>query len=189
MKGQPFFYFSYGAAAVEVALDTLTGETRVLRADLVQDCGTSLNPAIDLGQIEGAFAQGLGWVTMEELWWDPKGRLCTVGPSTYKIPGSRDMPAIFNVKILEDAPARAETIFRSKGIGEPPLMLALAAWTALRDAIGSLRGHTIPVMLELPATPERVLLAVERIKIAQPSSPDSWEPGPERDEAAQLVRV
>ena len=104
MRGHPFFYFSFGAAMAEVAIDTLTGESRVLRADLVQDCGASLNPAIDLGQIEGAFVQGQGWLTCEELWWDKQGRLRTVGPSTYKIPGSRDVPAVFNVKMLDNAP-------------------------------------------------------------------------------------
>lgn len=166
MKGEPFFYFSFGAAAVEVAIDTLTGETRVLRADLVQDCGSSLNPAIDLGQIEGAFAQGLGWLTMEELWWDDAGRLRTAGPSTYKIPGSRDMPPQLNVRMLEDAPAKAATVFRSKGIGEPPLMLAIAIWTALRDAIGSVVDHETPVPLDAPATPERVLMAVQALRAA-----------------------
>ena len=104
--GHPFYYFAYGAAAAEVAIDTLTGETRVLRAELVQDCGASLNPAIDLGQIEGAFVQGMGWLTVEELWWDAEGRLRTHGPSTYKIPGSRDVPPVFNVRMLENAPNR-----------------------------------------------------------------------------------
>ncbi|MDB5369634.1 MAG: xdhB [Roseomonas sp.] len=154
MKGHPFFYFSYGASVAEVLVDRLTGEHRVLRADMVQDCGRSLNPAIDLGQIEGAFVQGMGWLTCEELWWDAAGRLRTLGPSTYKIPGSRDVPPVFNVKLLENAPARAETIFRSKAVGEPPLMLATAVWNALRDATGAAR-------LDLPATPERVLNALQ----------------------------
>jgi xanthine dehydrogenase large subunit len=152
LRGEPFFYFSYGAAVAEVELDLLTGEHRLLRADLVQDCGRSLNPAVDLGQIEGAFVQGLGWLTCEELWWDEEGRLRTLGPSTYKIPGSRDVPPIFNVRLLEGAPARAETVFRSKAVGEPPVMLATAVWNALRDAAGSAR-------LDLPATPERLLMA------------------------------
>lgn len=165
MKGRPFFYFSYGAAVAEVAIDTLTGEYRVLRADLVQDCGHSLNPAIDLGQIEGAFVQGMGWLTTEELWWDAEGRLRTIGPSTYKIPGSRDVPPVFNVKMLEDAPAAVATIFRSKGIGEPPILLATAVWTALKDAIASV-GHGQPVSLDAPATPERVLMALERAATA-----------------------
>lgn len=160
MTGSPFFYFSYGASVAEVAVDTLTGEARVLRADLVQDCGRPLNPAIDLGQIEGAFVQGMGWLTNEELWWDGEGKLRTVGPSTYKIPGSRDVPPIFNARILENAPARAATIFRSKGIGEPPLLLAIAVWSAIRDAIGSLADHRLAVDLDAPATPERILNAV-----------------------------
>jgi xanthine dehydrogenase large subunit len=166
MKGRPFFYFSYGAAVAEVAIDMLTGESRVLRADLVQDCGRSLNPAVDLGQIEGAFTQGMGWLTCEELWWDNEGRLRTAGPSTYKIPGSRDVPPVFNVRLLEDAPAREATIFRSKAIGEPPLMLATAVWTALKDAIGSVAGHKVAVELDAPATPERILMAVERTRRA-----------------------
>jgi len=164
MRGRPFFYFSFGAAMAEVAIDTLTGESRVLRADLVQDCGESLNPAIDLGQIEGAFVQGQGWLTCEELWWDAKGRLRTVGPSTYKIPGSRDVPQVFNVKLLANAPSREATIFRSKAVGEPPLLLATAVWTALKDAIGAVAGHKIAVRLDAPATPERVLAALARLK-------------------------
>ena len=164
MHGRPFFYFSFGAAMVEVAIDTLTGESRVLRADLVQDCGESLNPAIDLGQIEGAFVQGQGWLTCEELWWDAKGRLRTAGPSTYKIPGSRDVPPVFNVKLLDNAPSREATIFRSKAVGEPPLMLATAVWTALKDAIGAVGGGKVAVRLDAPATPERVLAAVEQVR-------------------------
>ncbi len=164
MKGRPFFYFAFGAAAAEVAIDTLTGESRVLRADLVEDCGASLNPAIDLGQIEGAFVQGQGWFTCEELWWDKKGRLRTVGPSTYKIPGSRDVPPIFNVKMLDNAPSKEATIFRSKAVGEPPLMLATAVWTALKDAIGSVNDHKTAVRLDAPATPERILAAIATLK-------------------------
>jgi xanthine dehydrogenase large subunit len=164
MRGRPFFYFSYGAAAAEVAIDTLTGESRVLRADLIQDCGASLNPAIDLGQIEGAFVQGQGWFTCEELWWDAKGRLRTAGPSTYKIPGSRDAPPIFNVHLLDNAPSKEATIFRSKAVGEPPLMLATAVWTALKDAIASTGDGKTPVWLDAPATPERILIAVAKLK-------------------------
>lgn len=164
MKGRPFFYYSFGAAAAEVAIDTLTGESRVLRADLVQDCGQSLNPAIDLGQIEGAFVQGQGWFTCEELWWDPKGHLRTVGPSTYKIPGSRDAPAIFNVRMLDNAPSKEATIFRSKAVGEPPLMLATAVWNALKDAIATTAGRRTAVRLDAPATPERILTAIARLK-------------------------
>jgi xanthine dehydrogenase large subunit len=151
MRGEPFFYFTYGAAVAEVLLDTLTGEHRCLAAHLVQDCGRSLNPAIDLGQIEGAFVQGMGWLTSEELWWDAEGRQRTLGPSTYKIPGSRDVPPVLKVRLLEGAPARANTIFRSKAVGEPPLLLATAVVNALKDAAGL-------ISLDLPATPERLLL-------------------------------
>ncbi|WP_428668848.1 xanthine dehydrogenase molybdopterin binding subunit [Reyranella sp.] len=168
MKGRPFFYFAFGAAAVEVAIDALSGESRVLRADLVQDCGTSLNPAIDLGQIEGAFVQGQGWLTCEELWWDKQGRLKTAGPSTYKIPGSRDAPAIFNVKMLDNAPSKEATIFRSKAVGEPPLMLATAVWTALKDAIAATGDGKTPVRLDAPATPERILAAIETVQTRLP---------------------
>ena len=168
MRGRPFFYYSFGAAAAEVAIDTLTGESRVLRADLVQDCGASLNPAIDLGQIEGAFVQGQGWFTCEELWWDKQGRLRTVGPSTYKIPGSRDVPAIFNVRMLDNAAAAEATIFRSKAVGEPPLMLATAVWNGLKDAIAATipeeSDGKIAVRLDAPATPERVLAAIAKLR-------------------------
>jgi xanthine dehydrogenase large subunit len=153
MRGEPFFYFSYGAAVAEVALDTLTGEHRVLAAHLVQDCGRSLNPAIDLGQIEGAFVQGMGWLTSEELWWDTAGRLRTLGPSTYKIPGSRDVPPVLRTRLLAGAPARAATIFRSKAVGEPPLLLATAVANALRDAAGV-------ASLDFPSTPERMMHAL-----------------------------
>ena len=159
-KGQPFFYFAYGAAASEVAIDALTGETRVLRADVIHDCGDSLNPAVDLGQIEGAFVQGQGWLTCEELWWTADGKLKTIGPSTYKIPGSRDAPPIFNVHILDDAPNKAETIFRSKAVGEPPLMLAISVWLAIADAVAAIGPSGGAVELDAPATPERVLKAI-----------------------------
>jgi xanthine dehydrogenase large subunit len=147
-----------------VAIDTLTGEMRVLRAELVQDCGRSLNPAIDQGQIEGAFVQGMGWLTTEELWWDADGRLRTHGPSTYKIPGSRDVPPVFNARLLADSPNREQTIFRSKAIGEPPLMLAIAVWLAIRDAVASVAEHRLLPKLDAPATPERILAAVDEIR-------------------------
>ncbi|MEM9999839.1 MAG: xanthine dehydrogenase molybdopterin binding subunit [Pseudomonadota bacterium] len=160
MKGRPFFYFTYGAAIAEVAIDTITGENRCLRADIIQDCGQSLNSAIDLGQIEGAFVQGMGWLTCEELWWDKKGRLRTIGPSTYKIPGSRDVPPEFNVALLDDAPNGEETVFRSKAVGEPPLMLAVSVFLALRDAVASLAPKGYSPKLMTPCTPEKVLDAV-----------------------------
>jgi xanthine dehydrogenase large subunit len=162
--GRPFYYFVYGAAAAEVAIDTLTGETRVLRAELLQDAGRSLNPAIDLGQIEGAFIQGMGWLTTEELWWDADGRLRTHGPSTYKIPGSRDVPPVFNAQLLADSENREATIFRSKAIGEPPLMLAISVWLAIRDAIASLADYRVAPRLDAPATPERVLAAIDELR-------------------------
>jgi len=161
LQGEPFYYFTYGACVAEAAIDTLTGETRILAADILQDCGTSLNPAIDMGQIEGGFVQGLGWLTCEELVWDERGALRTHAPSTYKIPVSRDLPPRFNVRILENAPNPRETVFRSKGIGEPPLMLAIACWLAIRDAVAAVGDHHFPVTLDAPATPERVLFAVE----------------------------
>jgi len=164
LKGRPFFYFTYGAAVAEVVIDTLTGENRCLRADIVQDCGKPLNPVLDLGQIEGAFVQGMGWLTCEELWWDDKGKLRTTGPSTYKIPGSRDVPPQFNVEILDDKPNREETVFHSKAIGEPPLMLAISVWLALRDAVSGLSDGKLPANLNAPATPERILFAVEDMK-------------------------
>ena len=165
LKGRPFFYFTYGAAVAEVAIDTLTGESRCLRADLLQDCGASLNPAIDLGQIEGAFVQGMGWLTCEELWWDDKGRLRTIGPSTYKIPGSRDVPREFNVALLENAPNAEETVYRSKAVGEPPLMLAVSVWLAIRDAIASCGAPGLSPQLRAPATPEHILDAMDDIRV------------------------
>jgi xanthine dehydrogenase large subunit len=165
--GRPFYYFVYGAAAAEVVIDTLTGESRVMRAELLQDCGRSLNPAIDLGQIEGAFVQGMGWLTTEELCWDSEGRLRTHGPSTYKIPGSRDVPPVFNARLLSDAPNREATIFRSKAIGEPPLMLAISVWLAIRDAIASLADYRLAPRLDAPATPERVLAAIDELRHGQ----------------------
>ena len=147
-----------------MVIDTLTGESRVLRADVLQDCGNSLNPAVDLGQIEGAFIQGQGWLTSEELVWNDKGQLLTHGPSTYKIPGSRDVPPVFNVHILEDAPNRVPTVFRSKAVGEPPLMLAISVWLAIRDAVSRTTGDRLLPKLDAPATPEAILAAVDEIR-------------------------
>ncbi|MEQ1649462.1 MAG: xanthine dehydrogenase molybdopterin binding subunit, partial [Hyphomicrobiaceae bacterium] len=160
--GRPFYYFAYGAACSEVEIDTLTGETRVRRVDLLQDAGRSLNPAIDLGQVEGAFVQGMGWLTTEELVWDGKGRLATHAPSTYKIPVASDVPADFRVHLRAGVNQRP-TIYRSKGIGEPPLMLAISVYSAILDALSSLApGQHVP--LDAPATPERVLMAAEAMK-------------------------
>ncbi|MFO0234539.1 MAG: molybdopterin cofactor-binding domain-containing protein, partial [Burkholderiales bacterium] len=164
-RGQPFYYFAYGAAVVEVAVDTLTGEHRMLAVDLLHDVGTSLNPAIDLGQIEGGFVQGVGWLTGEELVWDARGRLVTHAPSTYKIPTAGDVPTRWRVALLADSPNRSPTIHRSKAVGEPPLMLALAAYHALRDAVASLAPAAARVALQAPAPPEAVLRAVRAARV------------------------
>ena len=164
MTGNPFYYFTFGAAVSEVVIDTLTGESRVLATDILQDVGSSLNPSIDLGQIEGAFVQGMGWVTSEELVWDSKGRLMTHGPSTYKIPGSRDVPPHFKVHILEDMPNPVPTIYRSKAVGEPPVMLALSVWLALRDAVSRTGDPRLMPKLDAPATPEAILMAIEDLR-------------------------
>ncbi len=160
MRGHPFYYYAHGVAVSEVAIDTLTGEWKPLRTDILHDAGTSLNPAIDRGQVEGGFVQGMGWLTLEELVWDKEGRLLTHAPSTYKIPTGRDLPRDFRVELLADAPNEESTVYRSKAVGEPPLMLAISVWLALRDAVASLapRGH-VPD-LHAPATPERILRAV-----------------------------
>lgn len=156
-SGRPFYYFANGAAVTEVIIDTLTGETRILRTDILHDVGRSINPAIDKGQIEGGFIQGVGWLTHEELKWDEQGRLLTDGPATYKIPAISDMPDVFNVDILADTPNDENTVFRSKAVGEPPLMLAISAFAAIRDAIAATVNHTVFPPLNAPATPEEIL--------------------------------
>jgi xanthine dehydrogenase large subunit len=161
--GRPFYYFAYGAACSEVVVDTLTGEYRVERVDILHDCGKSLNPALDIGQIEGGFVQGMGWLTTEELWWDGQGRLRTHAPSTYKIPACGDRPRVFNVHLFENG-NREDAIFRSKAVGEPPLMLGISVLHAISDAVASFAGHRICPRLDSPATPERVLEAVERLR-------------------------
>ena len=158
-KGRPFYYFAYGAACSEVTIDTLTGEMKVDRADLLHDVGRSLNPAIDIGQIEGGFVQGMGWLTTEELVYDSEGRLRTHAPSTYKIPCASDVPADFRVSLYESKGNVEDTIHRSKAVGEPPLMLGISVWTAVFDAIASLKPGQIPA-LDAPATPEAILRAV-----------------------------
>ena len=161
-RGKPFYYFAYGAACSEVTIDTLTGEYRVDRVDIVHDVGKSLNPAIDKGQIEGGFIQGMGWLTTEELVWDEKGRLRTHAPSTYKIPTAADRPEIFSIRLLENENVK-NTIHRSKAVGEPPLMLAISVWQALADAVAATADHQHPARLDPPATPEKVLMAIERL--------------------------
>ena len=163
-KGQPFYYFAYGAACSEVSIDTLTGETRVDRADVLHDVGKSLNPALDLGQVEGAFVQGMGWLTSEELAWDDQGRLRTHAPSTYKIPLASDRPRIFNVKLADWSENAKPTIKRSKAVGEPPFMLPISVFEAIGMAVASVADYRECPRLDAPATPERVLMAVERLK-------------------------
>ncbi len=160
MRGRPFYYFVHSVAISEVALDTLTGEWKALRTDILHDAGTSLNPAIDIGQIEGAFVQGVGWLTLEELLWSADGRLLTHAPSTYKIPTARDVPLDLRVSLLEDAANEEDSIYRSKAIGEPPLMLGIATWLALRDAVAACGSANHRPTLAAPATPERLLRAV-----------------------------
>ncbi|XAH25446.1 xanthine dehydrogenase molybdopterin binding subunit [Xylophilus sp. GW821-FHT01B05] len=161
LTGRPFYYFAYGAAATEVAIDTLTGESRVLKVDILHDVGRSINPAIDIGQIEGGFVQGMGWLTTEQLVWNDKGLLSTHAPSTYKIPATGDIPEHFKVDLWPE-PNREDNVFGSKAVGEPPFMLAISVYEALRNAIAAARGgdedgERQPVRLEAPATAENVL--------------------------------
>jgi xanthine dehydrogenase large subunit len=162
-SGTPAYYFAYGAAVSEVRVDTLTGEHKLDRVDILHDVGASLNPAIDRGQIEGGFIQGVGYLTSEELVWDNKGRLRTHAPSTYKIPTAADVPEAFNVTLF-NRPNHVDTIHRSKAVGEPPLMLALSAWFAIADAVSSLNGYCDVAKLAAPATPEAILRAVNAAK-------------------------
>ena len=161
LSGTPFYYFAYGAACTEVAIDTLTGESKVLRVDILHDVGTSIHEAIDIGQIEGGFIQGMGWLTTEELVWDAQGALRTHAPSTYKIPTVGDTPAHFSVKLWHEA-NREDNVMGSKAVGEPPFMLALSVLEALRDAVAQARGDAQPIQLNAPATPERVLWALQK---------------------------
>ncbi len=160
-RGRPFFYFAYGASITEVAVDTLTGENRILRTDIVHDAGASLNPALDIGQVEGAYVQGAGWLTTEELVWDDRGNLRTHAPSTYKIPACSDRPDVFNVA-LWDAENREDTIYRSKAVGEPPFMLGISAWLALSNAVAACGGD-YPA-LDAPATAEEVWKGVRKLR-------------------------
>lgn len=163
-RGHAFYYYAYGAACSEVSVDTLTGEYVVERTDILHDTGRSLNRAIDLGQVEGGFIQGMGWLTTEELWWDAKGRLRTHAPSTYKIPLASDRPKVFNVALVDWSEAYEPTIHRSKAVGEPPLPLGLSVLHALQDAVASVADYQVCPRLDAPATPERVLMAIERMK-------------------------
>jgi xanthine dehydrogenase large subunit len=164
LTGRPFYYFAYGAACTEVAIDTLTGESRVLAVDILHDVGRSINPAIDIGQIEGGFIQGMGWLTTEQLVWDAKGRLSTHAPSTYKIPTAGDVPPHFKVDLWPE-PNREDNVFGSKAVGEPPFMLAISVFEALRDAVASARTAAqkpaVQIALKAPATPENLLEALQ----------------------------
>ena len=159
MQGEPFYYFVYGAAVSEVMVDVFTGETRLLRVDILQDAGESLDQQVDLGQIEGGFMQGVGWLTMEELLWSESGKLLTDGPASYKIPTSQDAPDVFNVRIADWSKNRPDALFHSKGIGEPPLPLAISVFLAIKRALGDAVER--PVVLHAPATPERIMLALD----------------------------
>ncbi|MET3129996.1 xanthine dehydrogenase large subunit [Oxalobacteraceae bacterium GrIS 1.11] len=162
MTGNPFSYFAYGAAVSEVIVDTLTGEWRLLRVDALYDAGNSLNPAIDIGQVEGAFIQGMGWLTTEELWWNPAGKLMTHAPSTYKIPAISDCPEDFRVKLFKNSNV-ADSIHRSKAVGEPPLLLPFSVFFAIRDAIASVADYRLNPPLQAPATGEAILNAVRAL--------------------------
>ena len=162
-KGRPFFYYANGAALAEVIIDTLTGECRVMRVDVLHDVGESLNPALDIGQIEGGFIQGMGWLTTEELVWNDRGQIASSSPANYKIPTAYDVPEHFEVKLYHE-PNNEETIFRSKAVGEPPLMLALSVWCALRDAVASIGDYQFSPEMNAPATPEEVFNSISRLK-------------------------
>ncbi|NMM25717.1 MAG: xanthine dehydrogenase molybdopterin binding subunit [Glaciimonas sp.] len=170
MRGNPFSYFCYGAAVSEVIVDTLTGEWKLLRADLLYDVGNSLNPAIDLGQVEGGFIQGMGWLTTEQLWWNKEGKLMTHAPSTYKIPAISDCPEDFRVKLFKNRNV-ADSIHRSKAAGEPPLLLPFSVFFAIRDAIASVANYRINPPLNAPATSEEILKAVEAVEAVAPLLP------------------
>jgi xanthine dehydrogenase large subunit len=161
LTGRPFYYFAYGAACSEVVIDTLTGESRVLKVDILHDVGQSINPAIDIGQIEGGFVQGMGWLTTEQLVWNDKGVLSTHAPSTYKIPTAGDVPEHFKVALWPE-PNREDNVGGSKAVGEPPFMLAISVYEALRDAVAQARGDGAAVRLEAPATAENLLQALGR---------------------------
>jgi xanthine dehydrogenase large subunit len=162
--GRPFYYFAYGASCSEVLIDTLTGEMKVTRADILHDVGKSLNPAIDLGQIEGGFVQGMGWLTTEELVFDAQGRLRTHAPSTYKVPTCGDRPAHLDVKLWAAGRNVEATVHRSKAVGEPPLMLAISVHCAINHAVASVGDHKVFPQLDAPATPEAILMACEDVR-------------------------
>ena len=161
--GRPFLYFCYGAAVSEVLVDTLTGENKILRVDILHDHGRAINPAIEKGQIEGGFVQGAGWLTIEEVNWKSNGELTTHSPSTYKIPAVNDMPEKFIIKIYKNI-NKENVVNKSKTTGEPPLMLAMSVFFAIKDAIASVGNYEIMPELNAPATPEAILLSINDIK-------------------------
>ena len=163
-RGRPFYYYAFGAACAEVIVDTLTGEYKMLRTDILHDVGASLNPAIDIGQVEGGYIQGAGWLTMEELVWNAKGKLMTNGPASYKIPAVADMPLDLRVTLVENRKNPEDTVFHSKAVGEPPFMLGIAAWCAIKDAVASLANYRVQPDIDAPATPERVLWGCEQMR-------------------------
>jgi len=162
--GRPFLYFCYGAAVSEVLIDTLTGENKILRVDIIHDAGRAINPAIELGQIEGGFVQGAGWLTMEEVIWQSNGQLTTHSPSTYKIPAVNDMPEKFNVEIYKYGKNRENVVNKSKTTGEPPLMNAMSVFFAIKDAIASVGDYNITPIITAPATPEKILMSIKNLK-------------------------
>ncbi len=162
--GTPFYYYSFGMSCSEVIIDTLTGEYKVLRADILHDVGDSLNPRIDIGQVEGGFLQGLGWLTMEELVWNDTGKLMTSNPMSYKIPAMTDTPNDFRVKLVENRQNPEDTVYHSKAVGEPPFMLAISVWCALKNAVASIDNYQSPVTLNAPATPEAVMWAAQHMQ-------------------------
>jgi len=178
-RGRPFYYFAYGAACSEVIVDTLTGEYKMLRSDILHDVGASLNPAIDIGQVEGGFVQGLGWLTMEELVWNDKGKLMTNGPASYKIPAVADMPLDLRVKLVENRKNPEDTVFHSKAVGEPPFMLGISVWCAIKDAVASLADYRAQPQIDAPATPERVLWGVEQMRKLKQAAVSLTEPAVE----------
>ncbi|MBI6816643.1 xanthine dehydrogenase molybdopterin binding subunit [Pseudomonas syringae] len=163
-RGRPFYYYAFGAACVEVIVDTLTGEYKMLRTDILHDVGASLNPAIDIGQVEGGYIQGAGWLTTEELVWNDKGKLMTSGPASYKIPAVADMPLDLRIKLVENRKNPEDTVFHSKAVGEPPFMLGIAAWCAIKDAVASLGDYRHQPNIDAPATPEKVLWGCEQMR-------------------------
>ncbi|MFS1877357.1 xanthine dehydrogenase molybdopterin binding subunit [Enterovibrio norvegicus] len=163
-RGRPFYYFAWGVSCSEVLIDTLTGEYKVLRVDVLHDVGASLNPAIDIGQVEGGFIQGMGWLTTEELVWNDAGQLMTSGPASYKIPAVADTPDIFNVHLVENRTNPEDTVFHSKAVGEPPFMLAISVWSAIRDAVNNVSENGEVPYLAAPATPEQVYNAIKRVR-------------------------